>query len=81
LVLFGLVSGEYLFRIFVLWSYIEFFGFLYFIFVLGAIYFVAKLFEARADLDAAIKIENPKVLAGALRKIGFHRLQFDRFQD
>jgi heat shock protein HtpX len=79
LVLFGLVNGKYLFRIFVLWSYIEFFGFFYLIFVLGAIYFVAKFFEARADLDAAIKIGKPKVVAGALRKIGFRRLQFDRF--
>ncbi len=79
-VLFGLVTGEYLFRIFVLWHYIQYFGFLYLIFILGAIYFVAKFFEARADLDSAIKIGNPKVLAGALRKIGFRRLQFERFR-
>jgi len=80
LVLFGLVTGEYLLRIFVLWPYIQYFGFLYLIFILGAIYFVAKFFEARADLDSAIKIGNPKVLAGALRKIGFRRLQFERFR-
>ncbi len=79
-VLFGLVAGEYLFRIFVLWPYVQYFGFLYLILVLGAIYFVAKFFEARADLDAAIKIGNPKVLAEALRKIGFRRLQFERFR-
>jgi heat shock protein HtpX len=46
--------------------------------VFGAIYFVAKFFEARADLESAIKMGNPKVLAGALRKIGFRRLQFER---
>jgi heat shock protein HtpX len=79
-VLFGIVTGEYLFRIFVLWPYIQYFGLFYLIFVLGAIYFVAKFFEARADLDSAIKIGNPKILAEALRKIGFRRLQFERFR-
>ena len=80
-VLFGLVSTEYLFRIFVLLPYIsafEYFGLLYVILVLGLIYFVAKFFEARADLDSAFKIGDPKILAGALRKIGFRRLRFER---
>lgn len=77
-VLFGIVAGEYLLRIYVLWPYIQFFGFLYLIFILGATYFVAKFFEARADLESAIKIGRPKVLAGALRKIGFRRLRFER---
>jgi len=77
-ILFGLVAGEYLLRIYVLWRYIQFFGLFYLIFIIGAIYFVAKFFEARADLESAIKIGNPKVLAGALRKIGFRRLQFER---
>jgi len=77
-VLLGLVGGEYLLRIFVLWPFIQTFGLLYLIIILGLIYFVAKFFEARADLDSAIKIGNPKILAGALRKIGFRRLQFER---
>lgn len=77
-VLLGLVSGEYLLRIFVLWPYIQNFGFIYLIFILGLIYFFAKFFEARADLESAIKVGNPKILAGALRKIGFRRLQFER---
>lgn len=77
-VLFGLITGEYLFRVFVLWPYIQYFGLLYLIFILGLIYFVAKFFEARADLESAIKFGNPKVLAGALRKIGFRRLQSER---
>jgi heat shock protein HtpX len=77
-VLFGLVGGEYLFRIFVLWPYIQYFGLVYLIFILGLIYFIAKFFEARADLDSAMKIGNPKILAGALRKIGYRRLQFER---
>jgi heat shock protein HtpX len=42
------------------------------------VYFIAKFFEARADLDSAIKIGQPKVLAEALRKIGFRKLQFER---
>ncbi len=90
IVLFGIVTLEYLFRIFVLLKYfpifLSYFGFLYILGTLGLIYFVAKFFEARADLESAIKIQNPKVLAEALRKIGFRRLQFERssairFQD
>jgi len=77
-VLLGLVGGEYLLRIFVLWPYLENFGLIYLILMLGLIYFIAKFFEARADLDSAIKFGNPKVLAGALRKIGFRRLQYER---
>ena len=81
-VLFGIVSAEYLFRIFVLVNYFPvfftYFGLFYFLFILFAIYFVAKFFEARADLESAIKIGSPKVLAEALRKIGFRRLQFER---
>jgi len=42
------------------------------------VYFIAKFFEARADLEAAVKIGQPKVLAEALRKIGFRKLQFER---
>jgi heat shock protein HtpX len=90
IVLFGIVTLEYLFRIFFLLNYfpifLSYFGFLYILGTLGLIYFVAKFFEARADLESAIKIQNPKVLAEALRKIGFRRLQFERssairFQD
>ena len=81
-VLFGIVSAEYLFRIFFLMNYFEafftYFSLLYLLFILFAVYFVAKFFEARADLESAIKIGNPKVLAKALRKIGFRRLQFER---
>jgi len=75
--LLGLVSSEYLFMFFLL-PYIMDFFLLYSFLSTGGIYFVAKFFEARADLESAIKIGNPKVLAGALRKIGFRRLQFER---
>jgi heat shock protein HtpX len=77
-VLFGIVSGEYLFRLFVLLPYLQSFALLYLIFILGLIYFVAIFFEARADLESALRIGNPKILAEALRKIGFRRLQFER---
>jgi len=76
--LFGLVSFEYLFRVFFLWPYIMDFALLYLMLSIWGIYFVAKFFEARADLETAIKIGNPRVLAGALRKIGFRRLVFER---
>jgi heat shock protein HtpX len=72
------VSGEYLFRLFVLLPYLQEFALIYLIFILGLIYFIAKFFEARADLESAMRIGNPKVLAEALRKIGFRRLQFER---
>ena len=42
------------------------------------IFFIAKFFEARADLVSAIMIGQPKVLAGALEKIGFQRLLYER---
>jgi len=45
---------------------------------MAVIYFVAKFFEGRADLDSAVKIGQPEVLAEALRKIGYRKLQFER---
>ncbi|MDH5362821.1 MAG: M48 family metalloprotease [Aigarchaeota archaeon] len=80
LVLFALVSAEYLLRVYYLWHLLFYFGFLYFFLVLGAVYFVAKFFEARADLDSAIRMGRPEILAGALRKIGYRRIQLERFQ-
>jgi heat shock protein HtpX len=78
LVLFTIATSEYLFRIYVLWNYIYQFGLFYLIFITGVIYFIGKFFEARADLDSAIKIGKPTVLADALRKIGFRRLKSER---
>ena len=82
LILFALTAGEYLLRFYVFFPLLFFFGYLfwylYFFFALGAVFFVAKFFEARADLEAAIKIGQPAVLAKALRKIGFRKLQFER---
>jgi len=78
LFLFALTAAEYLLRVYVFWPFILFFGWLYLLFALGVIYFIAKFFEGRADLEAAAKIGQPKVLAEALRKIGFRKLQFER---
>jgi len=76
--LFILSSAEYLLRIYFLWYFIYFFGLFYLFFALGLIYFIAKFFESRADLDSAITIGTPQVLADALRKIGHRRIQLER---
>ncbi|MEM2975263.1 MAG: M56 family metallopeptidase, partial [Candidatus Bathyarchaeia archaeon] len=86
LFLYSLVSTEYLLRFYVLWPIVAFFGFLYIIFALGLIYFVAKFFEAKCDLVSAMKLGQPKILAQALKKIGYRRLILERhksvrFQD
>jgi heat shock protein HtpX len=77
--LFALTSAEYLLRIYV-WSFI--FSILlfyaYMFFALGVVFFIAKFFEARADLDSAITLGRPDLLAGALRKIGYRRIQLER---
>ncbi|MEM1514826.1 MAG: M48 family metalloprotease [Candidatus Bathyarchaeia archaeon] len=78
IILFILASAEYLLRIYVLLPYIILFGFLYIFFALTIIYFIAKFFEARADLEAAIILGKPHTLASALRKIGYRRLLFER---
>ncbi len=80
LALFALTSTEYLLRVYVLLRYIFYFGFLYFFVAISGIYFIAKFFEARADLESAIRIGKPKVLADALRKIGFRRIQVERME-
>ena len=83
LLLYGLTSAEFLFRFYVLFPLFPFiFGsllfFVYFWAVMVVIFFIAKFFEARADLTSAIKMGKPEVLAGALEKIGFQRLLYER---
>ena len=84
LALFGLIAAEYLFRFYVvlplLLGYDIFLFYVYFIAALGIIFFIAKFFEARADLVSAIRMGTPQTLAGALRKIGFKRLSLERAQ-
>jgi len=83
LILFALMSAEFLFRFYVFLPLVPllfttFFFFLYFWGVMTVIFFVAKFFEARADLVSAMIIQQPKTLACALEKIGFKRLLPER---
>lgn len=83
LLLYGLTSAEFLFRFYVLFPlfpflFSSFLFYFYFWAVMVVIFFIAKFFEARADLVSAIKMGKPEVLAGALEKIGFQRLLYER---
>jgi len=83
LLLYGLTSVEFLFRFYVLFPlfpfiFSSFLFFVYFWAVMVVIFFIAKFFEARADLTSVIKMGKPEVLAGALEKIGFQRLLYER---
>jgi len=83
LILYGLSSAEFLFRFYVLFPlfpfiFSSFLFFVYFWAVMIVIFFIAKFFEARADLVSAIMVGQPEVLAGALEKIGFQRLLYER---
>lgn len=80
--LYGLSAAQYL-----LWFYVIFglfptgsflLFFIYFWAIMTLIYFIAKFFEARADLTSAIVMGQPNVLADALEKIGFKRLLYER---
>jgi heat shock protein HtpX len=46
---------------------------------MSLVFFIAKFFEARADLESAIVTGKPQMLASALRKIGAHRLEMPSF--
>ena len=83
LLLYGLTSAEFLFRFYVLFALFQytfpiFLFLIYFWVVMSIIFFIAKFFEARSDLVSAIEIGKPEVLAGALEKIGFQRLLYER---
>ena len=78
LILFGIIVGEFVLRLTVLFPVVVLSPFLYIFVVIWSIYFVAKFFEARADLVSAMKIGQPEVLAESLRKIGYARLAYER---
>ncbi len=83
LILYGLTSAEFLFRFYVLFPLLPllfstFLFFVYFWAIMVVIFFVAKFFEARADLVSAMMIGQPTVLADSLEKIGFQRLLYER---
>ncbi len=80
--LYGLSAVQYLF-----WFYVVFglfptnniiLLFIYLWAITTLTYFIAKFFEARADLISAMIIGTPQVLATALEKIGFQRLLYER---
>lgn len=80
-ILFALSAFEYLFRLYVLFPIapmLFFIPFLYFFFIMSAIFFVGKFLEAKSDLEAAIKTRQPQLLAESLRKIGYNRLRLER---
>jgi heat shock protein HtpX len=80
--LYGLSAVQYLFWFFVIFSLFPTSSFFLLIIYLWALmtltYFIAKFFEARADLISAMVIGKPQILAGALEKIGFQRLLYER---
>ena len=83
LVLYALTAIEFLLRFYVFLPlfpaiFSSYLFLLYFWAVMTLIFFIAKFFEARADLVSAIVIGEPKVLAEALEKIGFKRLLYER---
>ena len=78
IVLFSIISGEFILRFTIFFPLVILNPILYIIVVMALIFFVAKFFETRADLVSAINIGQPKVLAESLRKIGFNRLQMER---
>ena len=78
IVLFSIISGEFILRFTVFFPLVILNPIVYIIVVMALIFFVAKFFETRADLVSAMNIGQPKVLADSLRKIGFSRLQMER---
>lgn len=83
LLLYGLTGAEFLLRFYILLPlfptiFLSYLFLVYFWAVMTVIFFIAKFFEARADLVSAIVIGEPAVLAKALEKIGFKRLLYER---
>ncbi|MCW4047173.1 MAG: M56 family metallopeptidase [Candidatus Bathyarchaeota archaeon] len=80
--LYGLSAVQYLFWFYIIFGLFptgSFFLLLIYLWGLTILtYFIAKFFEARADLISAIVIGKPNVLAAALEKIGFQRLLYER---
>ncbi len=78
LVMSSLSSFEFMLRFYVFLPILITYGFIffyvYFFVAIGLIFFFGKFLEGRADLDSAKVLGQPKVLAEALRKIGFRRL-------
>lgn len=80
--LYGLSAAQYLLWFYVIFGLFPFSSLILFLIYYWAIttiiYFVAKFFEARADLTSAMVIGQPQILADALEKIGYKRLLYER---
>ncbi|MDI3483423.1 MAG: heat shock protein HtpX [Methanobacteriaceae archaeon] len=75
IILFSIIAGEFILRLTVLLPIVAVAPLLYVIVIFWLIFFVAKIFEARADLLSAIVIGKPDKLAMALQKIGYRRFE------
>jgi len=80
--LYGLSAVQYLFWFYIIFGLLPtgslFLLIIYLWALLSLTYFIAKFFEARADLMSAMVMGEPSVLADALEKIGFQRLLYER---
>lgn len=82
--LYGLMGSEFLFRFYVILAFFPIIFsslllfFAYFWAVMTLLYFIAKFFEARADLTSAMVVGKPRILAKALEEIGFKKLLIER---
>jgi heat shock protein HtpX len=82
--LYGLMGSEFLFRFYVILAFFPIIFsslllfFVYFWGVMTVLYFIAKFFEARADLASAMVVGKPQILAKALEEIGFKKLLIER---
>ncbi len=77
IILFSLIVAEYLVRVNLLMPLmliVPGFWLLYVVGVFWCIFFFGKFLESRADLEAALVMRKPKVMAESLKKIGFRRL-------
>jgi len=80
--LYGLSAVQYLFWFYIIFALLPTGSLLLLIIYLWVLlsltYFIAKFFEARADLISAMVMGEPNLLADSLEKIGFQRLLFER---
>jgi len=73
-----LITAEYLLRVYIFMTFMKYFNVItelaYLYVSLTALFFLAKFIEARADIEAAIRLGTPYPLISALKKIGARRL-------
>lgn len=81
LALFVLSNIEYISRIYILLSLVIFpLDILYFFFALTLLFFIAKFFEARADLDSYMILGSGDPLINALLKLAFPSVFIERYK-